>query len=797
MKRNRQPNRYYVRWVLLCFIITTLSAMLVGIFSYVKSSGVVQDKMNKETALSLQQTQLNVEHSLKVADQATTHFLGSKIIQTALNEPLGPDQFQLFSQVKTELNGLQRLDTGINDIQVWSKTGNWLMNNDGLYRLDAWTRDHSSSPLPEPAAPTVWEVSSVEAAADLDGLSAGAADSNGTRSGGSTVLSTVNACGMNVNLLKRLPLTGYRSIGTAMIEIPACSLSSLISVNTEHEAVLVFDQQSQLFVHKGVTLNGLDTSLQQSLGQLPRGRTGQYSISIDKQPFTVTYRRSDYNGWTYMSVVTLDQLTRSSREIGWFTLYMCISLLLLSIIVTLLWTKRLYRPIAQIYKEVISQMGMGASRKSLDEIQVIGEQVNKLFDTKRRLEHRLEGQTELLRTFLMVQLFLFGMKEREIVERMEALGLRHDFSRFCVLALQISSLESTRFSEKDADLLLFAVNNMVGELIASERRLQPIVLGRTQTTVVTGHAETAELFLADVYAIARLVQNKVAEVLDLKVNIGISVPYQRLPDIPRAYEEAVEAMKRYASFGEKAIGYFGDLGENHALHYAYPSALQSELFDAIKLADRERVRPLLRELLHEIGQNHPNPYDMQFNAVRLLMNLLGLSNGIAGQAIPMQRQQALFDELFHLSFAETGEAWFMTQIISPLLAEIEGQTEVRHLSVSKQLVQMIHEGFDTDLTIDICADRLHYNASYLSTIFRKSMDVTFSAYLAQYRHNIALRWLKETDMAIKDIAERLRYNNPQNFIRSFRKTEGISPGKYRELERHQESASQDAASIGG
>ena len=35
-------------------------------------------------------------------------------------------------------------------------------------------------------------------------------------------------------------------------------------------------------------------------------------------------------------------------------------------------------------------------------------------------------------------------------------------------------------------------------------------------------------------------------------------------------------------------------------------------------------------------------------------------------------------------------------------------------------------------------------------------------------------------MTVKVISERLQYNNPQNFIRFFKKKEGITPGEYRE-----------------
>lgn len=44
---------------------------------------------------------------------------------------------------------------------------------------------------------------------------------------------------------------------------------------------------------------------------------------------------------------------------------------------------------------------------------------------------------------------------------------------------------------------------------------------------------------------------------------------------------------------------------------------------------------------------------------------------------------------------------------------------------------------------------------------------------------IAKKWLVETNLTIKEIAEKLCYNNPQNFIRFFKKRESITPGTYR------------------
>jgi len=106
------------------------------------------------------------------------------------------------------------------------------------------------------------------------------------------------------------------------------------------------------------------------------------------------------------------------------------------------------------------------------------------------------------------------------------------------------------------------------------------------------------------------------------------------------------------------------------------------------------------------------------------------------------------------------------------------QNEQYH-NVSEKIIDLIQRRYDTDLTLEECAELLHYNANYLSGVFRKETNCSFTEYLTMYRFKMAKRWLAETDMPIKDVSARLRYNNPQNFIRSFRKQEGMTPGQYR------------------
>ncbi len=133
----------------------------------------------------------------------------------------------------------------------------------------------------------------------------------------------------------------------------------------------------------------------------------------------------------------------------------------------------------------------------------------------------------------------------------------------------------------------------------------------------------------------------------------------------------------------------------------------------------------------------------------------------------------------NLHSLEEMKEWVVHRIVQPLITNLDAKDESKNKRISDKMIRIIHENFNKDISLDIIAAELHYNPNYLSSIFQKETKFSFSEYLLRYRLNKAKDWLTTTDKSVKDIAEELQYNNSQNFIRSFRKMEGITPGKYR------------------
>ena len=98
---------------------------------------------------------------------------------------------------------------------------------------------------------------------------------------------------------------------------------------------------------------------------------------------------------------------------------------------------------------------------------------------------------------------------------------------------------------------------------------------------------------------------------------------------------------------------------------------------------------------------------------------------------------------------------------------------------SAEAVRIINEEYDDDLTLASVAKRLSVTPQHLSNTFKLNIGINFSNYLTVIRLQHAEQLLIETNESITNICDMCGYRNFSHFIRSFKKTYGISPSIYR------------------
>jgi two-component system response regulator YesN len=96
----------------------------------------------------------------------------------------------------------------------------------------------------------------------------------------------------------------------------------------------------------------------------------------------------------------------------------------------------------------------------------------------------------------------------------------------------------------------------------------------------------------------------------------------------------------------------------------------------------------------------------------------------------------------------------------------------------RQAVDIIHQNFATQLTLDGIASRLDVSSEYFSQLFSRQMGITFTTYLKHYRIDAAKRLLLERRWKMRDVAAMTGYQTAQYFCRVFKEVTNISPSEF-------------------
>ncbi len=118
------------------------------------------------------------------------------------------------------------------------------------------------------------------------------------------------------------------------------------------------------------------------------------------------------------------------------------------------------------------------------------------------------------------------------------------------------------------------------------------------------------------------------------------------------------------------------------------------------------------------------------------------------------------------------------QVLSRLKETNENGEIILHLTV-KRATEMIHEYYQTGITLEEIASTLNVTPEYLGTQFHREMGINFGAYIRKCRMDKAKELLCRTNLKLYEIAEQVGYSNPKYFSQVFKEYTGQLPLAYR------------------
>lgn len=123
----------------------------------------------------------------------------------------------------------------------------------------------------------------------------------------------------------------------------------------------------------------------------------------------------------------------------------------------------------------------------------------------------------------------------------------------------------------------------------------------------------------------------------------------------------------------------------------------------------------------------------------------------------------------------------MSLKIYELLMSLFANNQVNGIDAFSDAINYISKHYNETITVESIANVVHLSPSQFSRKFKKQTGTSPYDYILSIRLTKAKELLKNTSLSVSEIAYRTGFQSDSNFIYFFKKQEGISPLKFRNI----------------
>ncbi len=286
---------------------------------------------------------------------------------------------------------------------------------------------------------------------------------------------------------------------------------------------------------------------------------------------------------------------------------------------------------------------------------------------------------------------------------------------------------------------------------------------------------------SDIDAIIGATRSYLRESFGLRTTVGVSTIVSGVESIPQTFQEALDALEYKLVVGSESVIRYADVRTRRSV-YRCSLETEQQLFNAVRAGDEEKAE----ETLRLIAERNLRAGEVSIQSLKCFIfdmyNLL--AEAVA--AVDESRQRALTEEiqpLMRLLSEEVSLASLEREVVEVVLDVCRLMRDIRKDNrLSWEIREYVMQTYaDVNLSIGMIAERFGMGQGYISKLFRETTGQSLLDLIAHVRITHAKELMGEDGLALQEVAERVGYTSANALIRAFKKHEGITPGRYREI----------------
>lgn len=348
---------------------------------------------------------------------------------------------------------------------------------------------------------------------------------------------------------------------------------------------------------------------------------------------------------------------------------------------------------------------------------------------------------------------------------------------YTVLIVKVCNYKkiSLTLDEREKQIFIFSILYSIKEILDELKNGIAFINNPNFITIIMGN----NLPLDDLIKICENIRDKIRNIENVTITIGIGKTYKTAKEIRISYLQAKSALRYEYRMGVGSIIPINYVEPENTTTYRYPLKKEEILVYSVVVGDYETSQKLLKDIFNALKECSPLPEKL---LPKIILDILVSINRYATE------KNISINDAFSKSFSTSliskkntlDEAYeYLRKAIESLCNHINGDRKNQDAKLFELGKKYAETYYFEPISLTKTAIFAETTPEYLNEVFMDKCGKSFYDYSVEVRIERAKYFIMETNLDDREIAKRVGYDDARHFSRIFYKYENESLESYR------------------
>jgi len=504
--------------------------------------------------------------------------------------------------------------------------------------------------------------------------------------------------------------------------------------------------------------------------------------SINGKKRVISFSAIPNTDWMLINDEPYEVVFKDLNKIKNQTILFTIIFLILALVLSIIISKRVYSPFNKLIQQVKKSYKETFSENDLkDDLGFLSKAYTKTENNFEKLQDSTSNilKENFIKSMLMENNFTVNkFLEQNFNKFVEVFS---NTPKLVMIILKIDHYYVFKNLDiADKKLYKFVISNITSEIFSAYCKNEIIDMGNNELIEILDISSLERFSFDDIVQKIKEIQLNVNKYSNITISAFIGEAVDDINLLAKYYKDIQNMTKYKIFFGHSCI-------LNNKIvkklitdgNFSYPTELEKKLIGEIKYSNIESITEQYINFINVISCSGYENFMMSIMYFsQSISKLINEINGLLINEIDLDFN-AFYVDLLNLETSDEINNKFI-HLFKTIAEHKKDEKENKHNIIVQSIKELIYSRCgDKNLSLKEISMELKMSPAYLGKLFKDTYNKSVAEYINDVRFEKAAQLLKNKDINIKDLINKIGFDSESNFYRLFKIYYGVTPNEYR------------------